>query len=1356
VRRNTRTTSISFPGSDFGKFANKFLQPAVDPSNIGRTVNLHFDDSRLKLREFTADDYIEAYDNAVHPLYTNVTELGVEFKSFVQELWDSGVTKTVDEDGRVILYGTNLGDTLDAAKVLGELGFFDPLKKHYDASNKGVAIIGGKGNDTLIGGIGEDKIVGGVGHDTINGGARGDKLYGGQGIDTIFGGDGDDLIEGGADNDILHGEAGLDDIVGGAGDDVLIGGEDSDTLEGGTGFDEYRFSSSDFAFGGADTIIDSDGIGHITVNGQQHRGGVHIKDTDYYQSRDGAHIYQWSGGNLVIDNTIIVSGFRNHDLGIYLEREKEREDSTGPITASYGQALLTTSPLVLDLNGDGVTTVGRNKGAYFDFDGTGKRTLTGWVAPSDGLLVFDRNHNGVIDNGSELFGNNDRLPSSNGFEALSHIDSNKDGKISSTDQQWSELQVWRDLNRDGYTNTGELISLADAGVEHINLNYDEYFGMDDYGNLLLQFGSYRTTSGKTWEVTDVWFQVDTATVLVTEVDPITAEVAMLPDVFGMGNSEDLRRAVMHDETGELRAAVDKFANEKNNGTRDMLLDSILEIWAGATEVVDGSRGPYFSAKKVAILEAFMGRDYYQEDSYYPTNPGLYAIPAVQKAYANLHDYYYSAISAQTFLKPYYDQITYSRDAISNELVANLLPAGHALKAALVSDPDGGLLLADFVRTLKGAPPVSKLDLVSFEELFSDQSLKIQRVLSTALSGFAVTDGMDVMTGGDANDVMVGFDGDDILSGRGGNDVIEGGVGNDTIDAGTGADIIYFGRGDGMDSVLSLDYDSSAQGKNNSDTLRLLENISASDVTLTLKQNEFLPSQTDLVVIINEGSDGMILHNWPQVDNNRVERIEFSDGTIWDLQAILDQVSRPTEGDDILRGSNEEDSISGLGGNDLLYGGDGDDMLNGDDGHDVLLGERGNDILTGGAGNDDLQGGAGSDTFIYNHGDGSDIIRVDDYEYGIESESFDDVLRFGTGIGVDDIVLSRDRDSLYLSIEGGSDYITLQDWNVSWARVARVEFDDGTVWDADYLAANSNHASDRNDYIEGTAEADILEGRAGNDILVGLEGDDVFDGGSGDDELRGGEGRDTYLFGNGDGHDTIYGDSWPETILGDTIQFKAGVVAEDVQIRREDSDLVITIGNDYSDSLRVNAWFGDVFGPSNPEQVDKLVFADGTVWDYDTIYSLATAPGEGDDYVEGTQGDDLLHGYGGSDQIIGQDGDDLLNGGLGDDYLVGGLDSDTYVFSLWDGNDFISDWDDTPGSKDVIRFGDGILPEDIVLTQGPWDTWETFYLKNVNSGDSVLIEYWNQPEYTIESVEFADGTVWDLPAMVIGVAISPVV
>lgn len=115
-----------------------------------------------------------------------------------------------------------------------------------------------------------------------------------------------------------------------------------------------------------------------------------------------------------------------------------------------GRAQLPVDPLVLDLDGDGIelSSVAQSQ-TYFDFDGDGFAERTGWVGPDDAFLVRDRNSNGRVDNGTELFGN----ANLDGFAALSSFDLNVDGKIDVGDIVFSELKIWRDINGNGISES---------------------------------------------------------------------------------------------------------------------------------------------------------------------------------------------------------------------------------------------------------------------------------------------------------------------------------------------------------------------------------------------------------------------------------------------------------------------------------------------------------------------------------------------------------------------------------------------------------------------------------------------------------------------------------------------------------------------------------------------------------------------------------------------------------------------------------------------------------------------------------------------------------------------------------------
>jgi len=161
-------------------------------------------------------------------------------------------------------------------------------------------------------------------------------------------------------------------------------------------------------------------------------------------------------------------------------------------------------PLIIDLDGDGVRTSRPAQGVMFEI--AGQITRTGWMAdPDDGLLAIDHNDNGRIDGSGEIFGDRswtpDGLPEANGLLTLARYDridlgGNGDGVIDERDLVHGALVVWRDANLDGLTDANELVSLGDAGVSSINL---DYFQEDD-----TLITSFERTDGSTGQAVDVW------------------------------------------------------------------------------------------------------------------------------------------------------------------------------------------------------------------------------------------------------------------------------------------------------------------------------------------------------------------------------------------------------------------------------------------------------------------------------------------------------------------------------------------------------------------------------------------------------------------------------------------------------------------------------------------------------------------------------------------------------------------------------------------------------------------------------------------------------------------------------------
>jgi hypothetical protein len=128
------------------------------------------------------------------------------------------------------------------------------------------------------------------------------------------------------------------------------------------------------------------------------------------------------------------------------------------------------SPIVLDLGGDGYRFTSATSGVRFDIRADGHPVQIGWtrLGTDDAFLALDRNGNGRIDSGAELFGNSMRLTSGevapNGFDALAELDINDDGAVDASDPAWQHLLLWTDRNHDGMSTLDELQPVASSVV----------------------------------------------------------------------------------------------------------------------------------------------------------------------------------------------------------------------------------------------------------------------------------------------------------------------------------------------------------------------------------------------------------------------------------------------------------------------------------------------------------------------------------------------------------------------------------------------------------------------------------------------------------------------------------------------------------------------------------------------------------------------------------------------------------------------------------------------------------------------------------------------------------------------------
>jgi hypothetical protein len=139
-------------------------------------------------------------------------------------------------------------------------------------------------------------------------------------------------------------------------------------------------------------------------------------------------------------------------------------------------------------------TSGEN-GVLFDLAATGTPQQFSWTAPGsdDAWLALDRNNDGLIDSGRELFGNVTPQPpppageEMNGFLALAEYDTagfggNGDGKINHNDAVFDRLRLWQDTNHNGISESCEMFTLPQLGLRKIDLDYRQSRRTDEFGN----------------------------------------------------------------------------------------------------------------------------------------------------------------------------------------------------------------------------------------------------------------------------------------------------------------------------------------------------------------------------------------------------------------------------------------------------------------------------------------------------------------------------------------------------------------------------------------------------------------------------------------------------------------------------------------------------------------------------------------------------------------------------------------------------------------------------------------------------------------------------------------------------------
>ncbi|QIR40677.1 hypothetical protein HCG51_30950 [Tolypothrix sp. PCC 7910] len=876
-------------------------------------------------------------------------------------------------------------------------------------------------------------------------------------------------------------------------------------------------------------------------------------------------------------------------------------------SSAWGDAKKTVSPLVFDLDNDGIELISlQNSTTFFDLDADGFAERTGWVKADDGILAWDKNGDGEINDITELFGN----ATTDGFIILKQLDSNNDGIIDSKDTQFNNLRVWRDTNQDAFSDVGELRSLNDWGIKNINLNY-QAVDLTNEGNRISSTSTYTLANGTTRQIVDVWFALDQVTSYYNKDYQLKAETLFLPTLRGYGNLPDLYIAMSKDSTllGMMRNLVSLDTSNFEQFYNQFITqaEALIYRWAGVQNIATNSRGTYVDGKKLAFLETFFGDNFYQVGGGSlggptPADPGPQASNILLGIWNQLLREFSGRLLVQGSLRHLFPDTIYNLDNDSLENTSDLNTVLNSLVSNAPTDQDQAIIYWNLV--------ISGLD--AYENRFglsqTDYDQRINQALaSSQLSGY-------LNTLRQPNFLTIA---DDVVGGTSGNDIINGGLGNDRINSGLGDDVINGGAGDdNLDGGFGNDR---VSGNDGNDTIRGglgIDTLDGGNGTDSLYLD--LSNQTVNLTITNP-NNGITLPGIVTATNFEKFTITTGSGNDQLLQsAVVGGVVYRSN--DIFNGGAGNDTINpGLGLNDQVSGGAGDDLLvldysiddvgkgialNSYTGSEGSSGSAGRTSttgtwidsisfsginrlqVTGTTKNDSLEGGAGNDTILGSAGD-------DSINGGGGNDSLDG------GAGSDRLILN-------LSTQTSNLNLALSN-NLTVVGVTAKNFEQFTI-------------------TTGSGNDSITQPTIVNSAIY--RSNDSFTTGAGNDTINAGLGSDTVNGGVGD-----------DLLI---LDYSIDDVGKEMRLNTNSSN-----GESSGSAYRYQA--------TTNTYLDYLSFSG--------INRLQVTGTTKNDSLEGGAGNDTILGSAGDDSINGGGGNDSLDGGAGSDRLILNLSTQTSNLNL---------------------------------------------------------------------------------------------
>ncbi len=999
-----------------------------------------------------------------------------------------------------------------------------------------------------------------------------------------------------------------------------------------------------------------------------------------------------------------------------------------------GKAQPPRDPLIIDLGETGIELRSLEHGVNFDLDNNGFAEKTAWIGTEDGFLALDRNGNGSIDNGGELFGDQvilkDGSKSESGFEALAELDDNGDGIIDNKDSAFANLRVWIDANHNGKSDSNELKTLNETGIISISLEHSEVSIVDEEtGARIAESASVTINKNgavSTVDISEFWF-------------PVNSSDTTQDGVVTAGNVPNIIQAVNDDESGELLELCYQFSESTDIVMKRCYLKKIIYKITDSENIVINSRGGNIDARDLHVIEQFMGRDF---EGVGGSNPNSNAASILKDIYTNIENQYYNILNMYCGLGGYLNAVYEYEDENGNKnLNLELLNYIFDEKAAEGENID--YLVYDFGVYLKSYDKINgtscftdysnhySANYADIVELTKSGNTYLGTEANDSYSGTNNNDftfgeggndnlrggnGNDAISGGAGNDILYGDSGSDILIGGEGSDTLDGGTGNDTLKGGSGDDTYIFAKGYGNDTIID------SEGLN---TLRF-KGLKPSDI-LVNGTDEY-----DAAITINGTNDTLVIKDFRKGEEYRNYDLEFNGVKmhVTDKGSPFrhiyggngDDVLKAVVDDSVMHAFGGDDTVYGSKGDDIIYGNEGSDTIYAGNGNDFVYGGAGNDIIDGGEGNDLLYGGFGDDTYIFGKNCGTDVIN------DTEGTS---VIKLTNEVSLADLRIDSVGEDVVISIRDTDDKLIITDFKQNpdnyVLRIGDEEIsvkDNITAEEKEFLSGSENYdyivnenktviaggesgdriiGSGMDEYILGDSDSDQLLAGGGNDVIFGGsgddyinggDGDDIIDAGTGNDFIDGGSGNDIYIFKPGYGADSIMDSEGVNTVM-----FGDGFIAGGIKAYRSNwNDILITFDG-FEDTLTIKNYC-----ISKEARNFTLVFADGTVVEaadqnspLRTIYGtdgseymisiyedgITKLGQDGDDQLVGSNGNDFLYGDKGSDRLTGNAGNDVLDGGEGNDFLYGGAGNDTYIFKKGYGTDTI---DDGEGTNTIEIYG----------------------------------------------------------------------